>query len=212
MLFLFPAADGGMMKFRCGEELRAARDSRGLTLREVAGRAGVSESLVSQIERNRVSPALDTLLRLAEVVQLDLAGLFSGLQRRRRLQLVRAEERTEVRVGDALYSLLSGTAGNGHGPALGAYRLELPPGGTQGDNSRGHLGRELGIIISGSGELEYQGERFTLGPGDSVSFAADVPHRLVNTGTEPLAAYWVTTPPRFPVEQEEPFAETDTQE
>lgn len=196
------------MKFRCGEELRGAREKLGLTLRTVANRAGVSESLVSQIERNRVSPALDTLVRLAETVQLDLAGLFSTLQHRRRLQLVRAAERTQIRDGDALYSLLSSSFEDVKGPALGAYRLELPPGGSQGDNRRGHGGRELGIIIDGNGQLEYNGELFELAPGDSVSFESDVPHRLVNNGSGSLTAYWITSPPRFPIGQEVPASKT----
>jgi transcriptional regulator with XRE-family HTH domain len=60
------------MQFKFGEKIRAVRERRSLTLREVAEQAGVSESLVSQIERNRVSPALDTLLSIADVLDLDL--------------------------------------------------------------------------------------------------------------------------------------------
>ena len=50
------------MKYTFGEKLRTVRERKGLTLKEVAGQAGVSESLVSQIERNKVSPSVDTLL------------------------------------------------------------------------------------------------------------------------------------------------------
>ena len=42
----------------------------------VAQQAGVSESLVSQIERNHVSPAIDTLLALADVLDINLEYLF----------------------------------------------------------------------------------------------------------------------------------------
>ena len=50
--------------YRFGEKLRTVREKKGYTLKVVAQKAGVSESLVSQIERNRVSPAIDTLLTL----------------------------------------------------------------------------------------------------------------------------------------------------
>ena len=62
--------------FRFGEKLRAVRERKGYTLKVVAQRAGVSESLVSQIERNKVSPAIDTLLVLADVLDINLEFLF----------------------------------------------------------------------------------------------------------------------------------------
>jgi putative glutamine amidotransferase len=63
------------MHYNFGEKIRSVRERRSLTLREVAEIAGVSESLVSQIERNRVSPAIDTLLALA-----DALGICRGIQ------------------------------------------------------------------------------------------------------------------------------------
>ncbi|MBO7135339.1 MAG: helix-turn-helix transcriptional regulator, partial [Spirochaetaceae bacterium] len=62
--------------FRFGEKLRQVREKKGLTLKVVAQQAGVSESLVSQIERNKVSPAIDTLLALADVLDISLEYLF----------------------------------------------------------------------------------------------------------------------------------------
>ena len=62
--------------YHFGEKLRQVREHRGYTLKVVAQRAGVSESLVSQIERNHVSPAIDTLLALADVLDINLEYLF----------------------------------------------------------------------------------------------------------------------------------------
>ena len=59
-----------------GEKLRKVREHKGYTLKMVAKAAGVSESLVSQIERNHVSPAIDTLLALADVLDINLEFLF----------------------------------------------------------------------------------------------------------------------------------------
>ena len=61
--------------FRFGEKLRKVRERKGLTLKVVAQQAGVSESLVSQIERNKVSPAIDTLLSLADVLDISLNNI-----------------------------------------------------------------------------------------------------------------------------------------
>ena len=62
--------------YHFGEKLRAVRERKGYTLKVVAQKAGVSESLVSQIERNHVSPAIDTLLALADVLDINLEFLF----------------------------------------------------------------------------------------------------------------------------------------
>ena len=61
---------------RFGEKIREVRERKGLTLKAVASQAGVSESLVSQIERGRVYPAIDTLLCLARVLDIRLQYLF----------------------------------------------------------------------------------------------------------------------------------------
>ena len=55
------------MKTKLGALLRAIRSSRHLTIKEVTTKAGVSSSLLSQIERNRISPSLDTLFQILEV-------------------------------------------------------------------------------------------------------------------------------------------------
>ena len=53
------------MKYQFGEKLREVRERKKMTMRDVAEKAGVTESLISQIERNKVSPAIDTLFSIA---------------------------------------------------------------------------------------------------------------------------------------------------
>ena len=78
--------------YHFGEKLRAVRERKGYTLKTVAERAGVSESLVSQIERNRVSPAIDTLLALATVLDINLEFLFEEYRTERPVQMILKEE------------------------------------------------------------------------------------------------------------------------
>src|SRR6476619_86940 len=60
-----------------GERLREARQSQGLTARDVARRVGVSPSLISQIERDKVNPSVSTLWGLVTVLGLTMSDLFS---------------------------------------------------------------------------------------------------------------------------------------
>src|SRR4051795_4337435 len=64
---------------RIGERLRAERQRKGLTVREIARRVGVSPSLISQIERDKVNPSVSTLWGLVTVLGLQMGDLFSNL-------------------------------------------------------------------------------------------------------------------------------------
>ena len=75
-----------------------------------------------------------------------------------------------------------------------AFFLELAPGAKRGDSSKGHLGRELGIIVNGAANLAYGDETYHLAAGDCVSFFSGIPHMLINTGIINFQAYWVVTP------------------
>ncbi|HEY9053404.1 MAG TPA: XRE family transcriptional regulator [Rectinemataceae bacterium] len=188
------------MKYRFGDKIRAVRERRSATLKEVAEKAGVSESLVSQIERNRVSPAIDTLLSIADALEIDLEYLFSDLRRERTVRIVRAGERQALTRPGVVYERfapLEGVPVAGQG--IEAYQLELEPGASTGNDEYGHEGAELGVIVEGEAELAVGSSRYVLKPGDSASFASDFPHRLLNTGTGTLKVFWVLTPPKRPL-------------
>ena len=89
--------------YHFGEKLRQAREHRGYTLKVVAQRAGVSESLVSQIERNHVSPAIDTLLALADVLDINLEYLFEEYRKERPVHIIRGESRASVKEDEVIY-------------------------------------------------------------------------------------------------------------
>ena len=66
--------------------LRRLRAERALTLDELAKRAGVSRSMLIQIEQKRVNPTLATLVRIAQALDVGLAELVElGSQRRVRV-------------------------------------------------------------------------------------------------------------------------------
>lgn len=184
------------MKYPFGDKLRDIRERKQLTLREVASQAGLSESLISQIERNRISPAIDTLLKLVDVLDIDLDYVFRDFKKDRSVNLVRAGDRNRSVVGGAVFEQLSHTLSSSDAHAIEAYFLELPVGGKSGDEEFGHPGKELGVIVKGTCECTVGNRVYQLREGDSISFSADVPHQIRNTGRKPLQAFWVITPPK----------------
>jgi transcriptional regulator with XRE-family HTH domain len=165
-----------------------------MTLKEVAEKAGVSESLVSQIERNKVSPAIDTLLALADALEIDFEYLFAGLKQERSIKIVRKSDRPFYRTQPGvLYEHLAQVEEHG---GIEAYIITIEAGAKTGNAEYGHPGWELGIVESGILELTAGSSTYRLMPGDSVSFKADTPHILSNPGKKPLRVFWVISPPK----------------
>jgi transcriptional regulator with XRE-family HTH domain len=180
-----------------GEKLRRVREQKRLTLKQLSQRAGVSESLVSQIETGKVSPSIDTLLSLAGCLEVDLEYLFSDYKRTKKATILRRQERSRMRRGGVSYEQLSLLTEEENRHAVEAVLLEIAPGKKQGSRDYGHEGRELGIILEGCGELTYGKDTYSLREGDSINFASSIPHALRNTGKRPLRAIWIITPPKM---------------
>jgi transcriptional regulator with XRE-family HTH domain len=69
-------ADGNFDASRVGHRLRAERERHGIGLRELARRVGVSPSLVSQIELDRVNPSVSTLYSLVTALGITMSDVF----------------------------------------------------------------------------------------------------------------------------------------
>lgn len=183
------------MKYKFGEKLRSVRERKEMTMKEVAEKCGVTESLISQIERNKVSPAIETLLSIVDVMDIDIEYLFGDFKTNKKAEIVKKTERNTYSTHGVIYEQLSSAWKNKeHG--IEAYYLEIDSGCNKGSEEYGHMGMEMGIILQGKGELKYGTELYPLETGDSVSFSSDIPHVLKNTGNSKLKAYWVVTPPK----------------
>lgn len=180
--------------YHFGEKLRTVRERKGYTLKVVASQAGVSESLVSQIERNRVSPAIDTLLALADVLDINLEYLFEEYRKKHPVQIIRKDERRVSQEEKISYEEVVKPDESDGQNTLEAYFVTIPVNEKTHRGSYGHMGREMGLVLSGECELHYENLIYKLNEGDSVSFSANAPHVLINTGNKEFKAIWVVTP------------------
>jgi transcriptional regulator with XRE-family HTH domain len=169
-----------------GPRVRALRDAMGLSLRELAVRSGVSAPMLSQVERGETSPTLHVAARIAHGLELRLSQL---------LRLDEGGSVTVVRAGDRRPR---GNARRGHryellsaplpGQRVELSRHTLAPGAATGgpeDPSLHEPGsRETALVEHGRVVLVCDGERHDLGPGDCVTFDADLPHHFENPGLQ----------------------------
>jgi len=143
------------IKYRFGEKLREVRERKHATLKDVARSAGISESLVSQIERNKVSPSVDTLMAIASALSIDPEYLFREYKSNRDAIVVRKKDRNSHFIDEVEYQQLSLIEGDSDEQGIETFRITIKPDGEKGDMEFGHPGYETGIILQGSGELKY---------------------------------------------------------
>ncbi|MBU1342842.1 MAG: XRE family transcriptional regulator, partial [Proteobacteria bacterium] len=156
--------------------------------------AGVSSSLLSQIERNRISPSLDTLLQILEVYGVPPNKFFKDYETSSKVEIIKRGDRKIYQRKGFKYEKLCGDSQAKGNHSFNAFFLELAPGQKRGDVSDGHLGRELGIVVQGSAQLVYGEETYELQKGDAVSFFSQIPHVIQNSSEKIFQAYWVVTP------------------
>src|SRR5262245_27203842 len=183
-----------------GRGLRAQREKLGLTLREVARRAGVSASLISQIERDKVNPSVSTLYALVRELGITMGDLFAGDGSA--APGARASSGTALgpAVGPddrAIINLASGvtwerlTPASDPGVEFLHVNYDVGSESCPENSLVTHGGKEYGYAISGRLGVRIGFDEYELGPGDSVSFDSSSPHRLWAIGDERVTAIWV---------------------
>jgi len=177
-----------------GARLRTIRSVRRLTLREVAERAGISESFLSQVERGRANLSVASLQRISGALGVEVSDVFAydGATAPR---LTRRDARPIVSFGRGARKALV-TPKPFH--ALEVVVAEFEPGGSTGEEAYTHGdSEEVFFVVRGNVELQLGDDHFELGPGDSVRYRSSTPHRVANPGAEPAEVLFVITPPSY---------------
>jgi transcriptional regulator with XRE-family HTH domain len=182
-----------------GTRLRHVRRLKRLTLKQVAERAGCSESLVSRIETMRAPPSLRTLHRLAAALDTSISALFAE-PKEKPVAIYRSGERRIVVIDDETKNgreiRLERLTPYHEGHQLDGNIHVIAPGADNGGEIK-HSGEEIGYVLSGQIELTVDGTRYTLSAGDSFYFRSDLLHSYRNTGADTARIIWINTPPTF---------------
>jgi transcriptional regulator with XRE-family HTH domain len=181
-----------------GREMRRVRKTRGLSLEEVAKRAGVSTGLVSQIERGIVSPSIRSLRQLSKALDVPVSWFFHadgpGFQKDSDV-IVRAAHRRRLALtkSGVLKELLTPSGIE----KLQMFLITLEPNASTGPEPNEGTGEKSGIVLVGSLELVIDGRIYSLWEGDSFAFDSSRPHFVSNTGSTVTRIIWITTPPIY---------------
>jgi transcriptional regulator with XRE-family HTH domain len=182
------------MNIDVGARLRAIRQMHGLSQRELARRAGVTNGLVSLVEMNRVSPSVSSLKKLLDGVPMSLAEFFTGDFNQHTPVFFAADELLEIGNDEVSLRLVGATRS---GRQMTVLHERYEPGAHTGDEMLAHRGEEGGVVVSGRIELTVAGETRVLGAGEAYYFASNLPHQFRNPGREVCEIVSCCTPPTF---------------
>ena len=177
-----------------GGRIRTLRVAQGETLRELAAKAGVTESFLSQVERGVASPSIASVHRIARALDRSIAQLFTEQAPVGRV--VRAADRRRISypglgaVDEFLTAAVDGR--------LQVIVSTVEPGGGTGEEPYAHdSDEEVLVVLEGRLELWVGTEHYALETGDAVTYASRIPHRNENPGPGVARLLFCMTPPSF---------------
>ena len=179
-----------------GARLQSVRASKGLSQRELAKRVGVTNSTISLIEQNKVSPSVGSLKKVLDGIPISLADFFTldlggnGVDG----PFYSADELPDLGSNNIHYYLVGNRRANRQ---MCILREVMLPGSDTGETTLSHDGEEGGVIVQGRVELTVGDRVRILGPGEGYYFESRMPHRFRNTGDEDAVIVSANTPPTF---------------
>jgi len=175
-----------------GRRIKQERLRRGLTLKDIEAKVGISATHLSEVERGKSSPTVGVLEKIARALGTRSALLIdaaSGLpvshtspgQRR-----VVTDEQGLIRTE----SLSNSFPGSEISILLKTY----PPGLSRTMRPRGHEGEEFLHVLEGTLRVLVGEEEYVLAPGDSLHFKSTRPHAYESMGDQPCVVFMATCP------------------
>lgn len=175
-----------------GTKIRLYRQMKKLTIKQLAEEAGITSSMLSQIERDVANPSINTLRTLAEKLDVALFRFFVNDEVENQI-LVHPKDRRHIVENGIDYELLTPDMNC----SMEFCQLTLAEGhSTEGSISR-HEGEEVALVLKGSFMLSLEGVTYHMNEGDSIKIGPLMNHSWTNCGKGDAILVFSVTPPCF---------------
>lgn len=186
-----------------GGRLRAVRESRKLSQRDLATRAGLTGGAISLIEQNKSSPSVSSLKALLDAIPMTMSEFFAEVENTGPPKYFYGTNEfielspQDIGLGDAASRLSLRQLGNASEHSLQILHERYPPGTDTGPDMLSHEGEEAGIVVSGVIQITVDDQERVLNPGEGYLFDSRLPHRFRNIGDTDCVVISACTPPTF---------------
>ncbi len=178
-----------------GAQLSEMRLAKGLSQRQLAQLAGLTNTAINGIEHGRSSPSINTLERILEALGSDLASFFATYQREQQREIKTVVKRDEL-INIGTDGVTQHLVHNGNPARQLAMLIECYPPHSQTEEKISHEGEEVGTLLSGEITIILGETIYHLQAGDSYVFDTSIPHTFINEGeseTRIVSAHSPTT-------------------
>lgn len=185
------------MNIDIGAKIREIRKSKQLSIAELAEKTGLSTGIISQIERDLVTPSVVTFWKISKALEVSFGYFFDEVEEEQAVlsPVVKRDQRKTIKTSNrkALYELLSQDLNR----KIEFLYITIKPGEQSEGGLVMHEGEECGVVIKGRLLIKMENEEYILEEGDSIYYDSTIPHRYVNIGDEDCESVWAMTPPSF---------------
>ncbi len=189
-------------EFNIGQKVKSLREAKKMSTKELAKQANISAGMISQLERGSTQGSVETLRKIAKVLDTTLASLFENRDDTNinssfeALHVVRRDKRRKISFPDTLYKcemLTPDLQGD-----IEFVLVELEPNRTTDEilpHTKG--GEECDFVLSGTIEIQIDEKKYILNEGDSIRFDPKIPHKIENRSNKKASYISAITPPSF---------------
>ncbi len=180
------------MAVEVGVKLRTLRLMYGLSQRELAKRAGVTNSTISMIEQGRVSPSVSSLEKVLSGIPMSLGDFFSFDSSVNYTAFFKPEDLVSEWHSDGVTSTVIAASEGGY--AVTCRHFVYQPGAEWGSDRCLKAECELGFVVAGELALVLAGVEEFLLPGSAFHIKPYRPYRFRNLSTEDARLIVVSWP------------------
>ncbi len=185
-----------------GEKIKKLRKEMKISAKELAAKSDISSSMLSLLENGSTQGSVETLRKIAKVLNTTIASLFSDEREppsnntHESFFVVRKRDRKKISFPDPLYKcelLVPDLQGD-----VEILLVELAPHRITDEllpHTRG--GEECDVVTKGVIEVQVGDTHYTLYEGDTIRFNPAIPHKIENRSDEEASYISVITPPSF---------------
>jgi len=164
-------------EIQVADRIQELRKDKGLTLRQLAGQADLSQAYLSRVENHKAALPIASLSRVARALKAPMSAFFEDDRRAKPITVCRAGKGARGRLrgrGGLGYEMLAAEkTGKLIEPLLVDILSARKP-----TELHSHIGDEFNYVLRGSCLFHYGKEQIALETGDAVYYDATVPHAV----------------------------------
>ncbi len=183
------------MEIHVGSKIKSLRKEKQFTIADLAELAGISSSMISQIENDKVVPTIIVMWKISKALEVNVGYFFDEEDSTFVNPVVRKHDRKRLSIGKSnrLYEMLVPDLNR----KIEFLLITIKTNDTEYKDQIAHEGEECGHILKGTMRVHIDEQVYILEEGDSISFDSSIPHRYENIGDCDCVSIWAMTPPSF---------------